>query len=162
MLVRRIVELLLVALVVSGCSLLHPWATDRTLDGSYDQVFQATLETLEARGFPIERVNREKGRIETGKRPVDAMDPYRPVETVRAYVEREEKGKVSVRLFMTFLRPPPTNGSTSPRDGERHSTTGIGEAIDKSTVYDDYLDAIADRVQEFRGRQSIANSGSED
>lgn len=132
--------------------MLHPWATDRTLDGTDDQVFQATLETLKARGFPIERVDREQGEIETGKRPVDAMDPYRPVETVRAYVERKGEGEASVRLFLTFLEPR-LGPSLGPSRGnmERQSSSVVGEAVGKSAVYDDYLDAIADRVRDLRG-----------
>jgi len=149
---RRWVGFLFVILVGTGCAHFHPWATDRTLDGSYDQAFQSTLETLEARGFPIEEVDREKGEIETGKRPVDAMNPYRPVETVRAYVEREGDGTASVRLFMTFLDPPSGSGSAPSRSGSRRQSSSVGGAMSKSNVYDDYLDAIASRMKAFQGK----------
>jgi len=81
-----VLSLFLVVLGMSGCVLLlHPWATERDFEGAYDPVFQATLETLEARDFPIDRVDRNEGQIKTGKRPVEAVGPHRPVETVRAY-----------------------------------------------------------------------------
>ncbi len=152
MIARRLVGFLIVALVGAGCAHFHPWATDRTLDGSYDQVFQATLETLEAHGFPIEEADREEGEIETGKRPVEAMNPYRPVETIRAHVEREGDETASVRLFMTFLDPPSGSGSVSARSGSRRRSASVGGAMSKSTIYDDYLDAIASRVAAFQGK----------
>lgn len=145
---RRWAILTVLAVTVCGClPFLHPWATDRALEGTYDQVFQATLETLEARGFPLKRVDRDEGVIDTGKRPVDGVSPHRRVETVRAKIEDEGEGEASVRLLMTFLDPAP---SPSLNDGTRRSSEAAGQAVDRSVIYDDYLDAIAARVQDFR------------
>lgn len=108
--VRRVFQFAVIAIVLFGCVLgLHSWATERAIEGSYDQVFQATLETLERRGFPVDSVDREAGRIETGKRPVEAVEPYHPVETVRA--EGRDGERVTVRLFLTFLEPRPSTPS---------------------------------------------------
>ncbi len=142
---------LLLGGALTGCfSFLHPWATDRTVDGTYDQVFQATLETLEAREFPIEEVDREAGKIVTGKRPVSGVGMSHPVETVRAYVEQEGEESVSVRLFLTFLDPAPsTREPTAGSRGNRTQNEGAG-VVNKSVVYDDYLDAIEERVNGYR------------
>jgi hypothetical protein len=141
-----ILSVLLIAVAVPGCfSFLHPWATGRAVDGTYDQVFQATLETLEARDFPIKEVDREAGKIVTGKRPVSGVGGNRPVETVRAYVEREEDA-VSVRLFLTFLDSGgASRGVSGTRSGRRTQDAG-GGALNKSIIYDDYLDAVEERV----------------
>lgn len=125
--------------------MFHPGATDRVIEGSYAQVFQATLEVLEERDFPIKEVNREEGQIETGKRPVEGVDPYHPVETVQAYIE--EDGEVSVRLLMTFLEPRPSNPPRDPREkGERRSSKATKQVLSKSAMYYEYLDTIAERV----------------
>ena len=70
---RRLTCFAFMLLLVS-CSHLHPWATDRDIDGSYDQVFQATVETLQEKQFPLKEVDREEGRIVTGKRPVHVIE----------------------------------------------------------------------------------------
>jgi hypothetical protein len=115
------------------------------VDGTYDQVFQATLETLEARDFPIQEVDREAGKIVTDKRPVSGVGVNRPVETVRTYVEREGEA-ASVRLFLTFLEPGPTRQGGGVRQNGRRARNAGGEAFSKSMIYDDYLDAIENRV----------------
>lgn len=145
---RRWAHLTVLAVAVCGClPFLHPWGTERDLEGTYDQVFQATLETLEARGFPLKRVDRDEGVIDTGKRPVDGVSPHRRVETVRAEIEDEGGGEASVRLMMTLLDP----GPSPPRDDGTHRSSEAAEtAIDRSVIYDDYLDAIAARVEDFR------------
>lgn len=143
---RHVLCLTVTALLlsVSGClSFFHPGAVDRPIDGSYDQVFQATLETLEARGFPIEQADREEGRIKTRKRSIGGIDPYHPVETVEARIQDDED--VSVRLFMTFLTPGP--GSS----GEANGEAAVEKAVDRGAIYAEYLNAIEDRVRDFRG-----------
>lgn len=133
--------------------MLHPWGSPRTMDGSYDQVFQATLEVLEAREFPITKAARETGDIETGKRPVDGLEPSHPVETVQARVKRQEGG-TSVRLMMTFLEPRPDDpGSRLGEDEESQSDEAVEKAIDRSAIYDEYLDAIERRVRDLRGER---------
>lgn len=120
------------------------------MDGSYDQVFQAALEVLEAREFPIKRADRETGEIETGKRPVDGLEPSHPVETVQARVKSHEEG-ASVQLMMTFLeRRPDGPASPPPVKGTSQSEEAAEEAIDRSAIYDEYLDAIERRVRELR------------
>jgi hypothetical protein len=147
-------RLLLLALSFSlaGCfSFLHPGSVDRSIDGSYDQVFQATLEVLEAQGFPLERVDREDGRIVTGRRPIRMGTAGRRVEKVEAYIE-EDDGAVDVRLLLGFSdqysSPPP---EVRDRDNDGRADDVVDAALSRSfsasAVYDDYLDAIEQRVQ---------------
>lgn len=147
--VRRFVGVATMMMVLVGCSYLHPWATDRNIEGSYDQVFQATLEMLEARQFPIEEVNRTEGRIVTGKRPVRVIEARRRVEKARARVESEEGG-ADVRLFLTFMDQ---TGTVQRREPDRKSeeAEAVAETVlSRSAIYDEYLDAIEKRVAEFR------------
>lgn len=58
---RRLVGLAS-ALLLAGCSHLCPGATDRDIEGSYEQVFQPALETLERRPFPIEEAEAAVGK----------------------------------------------------------------------------------------------------
>ena len=58
---RRLVGLASV-LLLAGCSHLYPGATDRDIKGSYEQVFQAALETIERRAFPIEKAEAAAGK----------------------------------------------------------------------------------------------------
>lgn len=82
---------------------------------------------------------------------MSGVDPYRSVATVRAEIEEEGEKETSVRLFLTFVTSTPSEGSSSREGGARRSSEAAGEAVSKSAVYDDYLDAIEDRVQAFRG-----------
>ena len=151
-------RLLLLALSFgfAGClSFLHPGSVDRSIDGSYDQVFQATLEVLEAEGFPIERVDRENGRIVTGRRPVQMGTAGRRVETVESYIE-DDGGAVDVRLLLGFSDQ---YSSPQPRIRDREgdgraddvATAALSRSLNASAVYDDYLDAIEERVQDLTG-----------
>jgi hypothetical protein len=151
MCIRRSIAAAVLALTAAGClPFLHPWATDRDVDGSYTQVFQATLEVLRARDFPIERADRDEGLIETGKRPVDGVGPYHPVETVRAEIDDVDGGDVDVRLVLTFLEPRPPSPPPPPRGRGDHRSSDVAEtAVSRSAVYDDYLDAIERRVRDF-------------
>ncbi|MFB6279719.1 MAG: hypothetical protein ABEK75_09450 [Salinibacter sp.] len=145
----RSVAGLFLLLVLAGCSHLHPWATDRDIEGTYHQVFQATLETLEAREFPIKKMDREEGRIVTGKRPVRAIEPYRRVETVRAYVE-EGRGSAEVRLVLTLMDQSGTVQRQSSKDERTLAETAADNALSSSAIYDEYLDAIQERVEDLR------------
>jgi hypothetical protein len=58
---RRLVGLASVLLLARG-SRLHPGATDRDIAAAYEQVFQAALETLERRPFPIEKAEAAVGK----------------------------------------------------------------------------------------------------
>lgn len=152
--VFRFFEYAFLFFMAAGClPFLHPWATDRAVGGAYDQTFQATFEVLEREGFPIEEVDREAGRIVTGKRSVSGVDFSRSVETVRAEIEEAGDEETSVRLFLTFVEPAPpeTSTSSSRKSGAYRSSEAAGQAISKSAVYDDYLDAIEDRVRALRG-----------
>lgn len=133
--IRRVVAFVVLAGALSGCFLFLPWATDRDIEGSYDQVFQATLETLEARDFPLKHVDWDDGLIEAGRRPADGGGSHRRVKTVRAKIKDEGDGEVSVQLLMTFFE-----------SGDRQFSEVTDRAVDRSTIYDDYLDAIAARV----------------
>ena len=141
---------------LAGCvSFLHPGSIDRSIDGSYNQVFQATLEVLEAQGFPLERVDRKDGRIVTGRRPVQMGTAERRVETAEAYIE-EDDGSVSVRLLLGFSdqysSPPPR---IQDRNGDGRAddvaAAAASRSLNASAVYDDYLDAIEQRVRELTG-----------
>ena len=147
----RVQFVVVVIVLLPGCAHLHPWATDQAIDGSYTQVFQATLETLENRDFPIEQVDRAGGRIETGKRPVSGVGPPPPVETVRAEITRENDRQARVRLFLTFQGDPPPDASGRSRgDDDSRVEEAVGRALDRSAVYDGYLDAIEARVREYQ------------
>ena len=149
MIVRCLSVLPLVFFFV-GCSHLHPWATDRDIEGSYDQVFQATLEVLEDKQFPIKEVDREEGRIVMGKRPVRVIETYRRVEKARARLESEE-GEVDVQLFLTFMDQSGTVRRRAPDRESREAEAVAGRMLSSSAIYDDYLDAIEDRVAALRG-----------
>lgn len=136
-------------MVFVGCSHLHPGATDRDIEGTYDQAFQATLETLEAKQFPIKEVSREEGRIVTGKRPVHVIETRRRVETVRARIEPED-GEAEVRLYLTFMDQSGTTQRREP-DRERKKADAVADKVlSSSAIYDDYLDAIEERVKDLR------------
>jgi hypothetical protein len=148
MFLRRFTGLALV-LLATGCSYLHPGATDWDIEGSYDQVFQATLETLEAREFPIEEVDRDEGRIVTGKRPVRVIEVRRRVEKARAYIEPDGEN-ADVRLVLTFMDQ---SGTVRPREPDKESEEAeavVDKALSSSAIYDEYLDAIEGRVEDIR------------
>lgn len=144
----RCLSALALLLLFVGCSHLHPWATDRDIEGSYDQVFQATLEVLEERRFPIKEVDREEGRIVTGKRPVHVIEAYRRVETARARIEPEDE-EVGVQLFLTFLDQSGTVQQPPDRRSEE-AEAAMGKVLSSSAIYDDYLDAIEQRVPDLQ------------
>ncbi len=139
----------LALMLLAGCSHLHPWATDRDIEGSYDQVFRATLETLEARGFPIKEVNRDEGRIVTGKRPVRVIEVRRRVEKVRARIE-PDGGDVDVQLALTFMDQSETVQRRKPDTESEEAEAVVDRALSSSAIYDEYLDAIENRVEELQ------------
>jgi hypothetical protein len=145
----RCLSTLALLLLVVGCSHLHPWATDRDIEGSYDQVFRATLEVLEGRRFPIEEVDREEGRIVTGKRPVHVIETYRRVEKAQARIEPED-GEADVQLFLTFMDQSGTVRRRAPNRENREAEAVADKMLSSSAIYDDYLDAIEQRVQDLR------------
>ncbi|WP_263785291.1 hypothetical protein [Salinibacter grassmerensis] len=144
--IRRLIGLTSV-LLLAGCSHLHPGATDRAIEGTYDQVFRATLETLERRQFPITEADRDAGRIITGTRPVQGIEARRRVERARARVE-DKGGEVDVRLFLTFR----DQGRTTWQRGlDDEDEAVVDKALRSSAIYDAYLDAIENRVAGLRG-----------
>jgi len=145
----RCLFFLALLLLLVGCSHLHPWATDRDIEGSYDQVFQATLEVLEDKQFPINEVDREEGRIVTGKRPVRVIEAYRRVEKARARIEPED-GEVDVQLFLTFMDQSGTVRRRAPDRESREAEAVADKMLSSSAIYDDYLDAIEQHVQDLR------------
>lgn len=149
-LLRRRLPLCSLLVLLAGCASLHPWATDRDIEGSYDQVFQATLETLRARQFPIETADRDAGRIVTGPRPVRAIEARRRVEAVRARL-KEEGDEVDVQLFLTFMDQSGTVRRRAPNGERAEREAAAGRVLSSSAVYDEYLDAIEDRVAALRG-----------
>jgi hypothetical protein len=138
--------------LLTGCAHLHPWATDRDIEGTYDQVFQATLETLEAREFPLNEVDREEGRIATGKRPVWVIETQRRVETARAHIE-EENGETEVRLVLTMMDQSGSVEGRRPEDRSEAAEAVVDKALSSSAIYDEYLDAIEERVEEFQSAE---------
>ncbi|HKL87744.1 MAG TPA: hypothetical protein VJ884_01990 [Salinibacter sp.] len=151
--------LLALPLSLAGClSFLHPGSVDRSMNGSYDQVFQATLEVLGAQGFPLKRVDRENGRIVTGRRPVQMGTAGRRVEKAEAYIE-DDDGTVDVRLLLGFsdqYSSPPPRVRDRNRNGRSDDVTAaaISRSLDAGAVYDDYLDAIEKRVHALTGDSS--------
>jgi len=144
----------LALLTVACLPFLHPGSVDREIEGTYTQVFEATRQELEERGFPIRSLDRENGTIVTGKRPVWMIETHRRVEKAEARI-RDDGGEVEVSLLLTFIdqasgQPPPV-----PDDGdEERADDGVGAAVGRSlsasAIYDDYLDAIAGRVADMR------------
>lgn len=140
---------------ISAClPFLHPGSVDREMDGTYAQVFEATREELEERGFPLEVVDREDGTILTGNRPVWLIETHRRVEKVEARV-REDGGEVEVSLLLSFV----DQVSGKPRrirdDGDDERADDVASAVfdralSASAIYDEYLDAIEDRVAKMR------------
>jgi hypothetical protein len=104
---------------------------------------------LEARQFPIETIDREEGRIVTVKRPVRVIETRRRVEKVRVRIQKDD-GEVSVRLFLTFMDQSGTvQQPASDREREK-AETAADKAFSSSAIYEEYLDAIARRVEELR------------
>ncbi|MFB6274503.1 MAG: hypothetical protein ABEL51_16590 [Salinibacter sp.] len=139
-------------LLLVGCVHLHPGATDREIDGSYDQVFRATLEVLKARAFPIQTVDREKGRIVTGKRPVRVIETRRRVEKARVRIQKDDE-EVSVRLFLTFMDQSGTVQQREPDREQEEAEAVAAKVLSSSAIYDEYLDAIENRVGTLRGTE---------
>lgn len=138
-----------VLFLLTGCAALHPWATDRSIEGSYDHVFQATLDILEEKQFPITEVDREEGRIVTGKRTVHLIEAYRRVEKVQARIEPEDE-ETDVTLFLTLMDQ---SGTVQRRVSNRRKEKAEAVAdrmFSTSAIYDDYLDAIEQRVNDLQ------------
>ena len=144
----------LVALTLSGCASTHPGSADRTVAGTYVQVFEATRMVLEERGFPIRTLDREEGRIETGKRPDMMTAPYRRVEQATVRLRRTDDA-VTVNLLLAFddqVSDPPPRIERDDDDDRADDVlrTAFSQAFDASVIYDDYLDAIEDTVASFQ------------
>jgi len=154
---RRIAVLAALGLLCSGClPFLHPGSVDRSVDGSYDQVFQATLEVLERLAFPIRRVDRSEGRIVTGRRPVWVIEQYRRVEKAEARI-RDDGTHVQVSLLLSFVdqvsgRPPRVEEDGDDRRADDVANAVLARSLSASAIYDEYLDAIEDRVAELKTR----------
>lgn len=142
---------------LSGClPFLQSGGIDREIEGSYDEVFQATLEELRAREFPIKRVDREEGRIVTGRRPLRSERSPRPVETVDARIEGGDDAPTDLHLLFAFVdqvsgppRPVPDDGDDDRADDV--TAAALSRSYDASAVYDEYFRAIRARVQEASG-----------
>lgn len=151
----RFAILAVVLLLPTAClPFLHPGSVDREVEGTYTQVFQATLEELEERGFPIKGVDRDEGTIVTGNRPVWLIETYRRVEKAEAQIE-EDDGEVEVSLLLSFVDQVSGKPLPVPDDGDDDRADDVlGAAFDRtlsaSAIYDEYLDAIEDRVEEMR------------
>ena len=150
-----------VFVLLSGCALLSASdGIDRTVDAPPDRVFRATVTVLRDRGFSLEEVNRAKGRIVTARRPVQVVgtDPNRSPRLVeKARITLEPDGsQTDVRLFLQFVDqvsgPPrgvPDDGDDERADDVAHAA--LDRSYDAEVMYDDYLDAIEDRVRDLRG-----------
>jgi hypothetical protein len=134
----------------SGCRALHPGSLAETVDGTHDEVFEATLDVLEERRFPIETANRADGHIATGRRAARLYQPRYDVEKVEVRI-REKGTQTHVRLLLSFAgdvserpRRAPRNQNTSRRSAAFWNA--LSESSNASLVYDHYLDAIEARV----------------
>ena len=144
---------IVLGLVLPGCfSFLHSGGIDRTIEGPYDRVFQATVAELRARGFALREVSREEGRIITYRRTLPPEASVRPVETVEAHLEREGEAATDVRLYLTFVdqvseapTPPPDDGDDDRVDDV--VSAAVDRSFDAGVVYDEYLDAIEARME---------------
>lgn len=142
-------------LVLSACSHLHPGSVDRTFEGRYDRVFQATFEMLRERQFPLKRVDGGAGRIVTGRRPIQVIREMRPVEKVDARVKRGEGRDIKVRLVLVFVDQASDPQRSVRDDGDDQRTddvleVAVSRSFDAGAVYDAYLDAIQERVEAFQ------------
>ena len=145
--------LIVLALLLPGCfSFLHSGGIDRTIEGSYDRVFRATVAELRARGFALRENSREEGRIITHRRTLPPEASVRPVETVEAHLDREGPEATDVRLYFTFRDQVSERPRRPPDDGDDDRVDDVVSAVvdrsfDAGVVYDEYLDALADRVE---------------
>jgi hypothetical protein len=139
-------------LILSGClSFLHAGGIDRTIEAPYDAVFRATVVELRSRGFSLNEIDREAGRIVTNRRTVPAMHTARPVETVEAYLERDGPEATDVHLYFTFRDQVSERPRRPPDDGDDDRVDDVVSAVidrsfDAGVAYDAYLDAIEARV----------------
>jgi len=90
------------------------------------------------------------GRIVTGKRPVRVIEARRRVEQVRARLE-DEDGGVDVQLFLTFMNQSGTTRRRAPDGEDEEAEAAVDKALSSSTIYDEYLDAIEERVAALQG-----------
>lgn len=142
------------AVSLSGClPFLQSGGIDREVEGSADEVFQATLEELRAREFPIKRADRDEGRIVTGRRPLRGEPSPRPVETVNARIEQASESKTELHLFFAFVdqvsgppRPVPDDGDDERADDVVEAA--LSRSYDASAVYDEYFRSIRARIRE--------------
>lgn len=154
---RFVFSVVILSLSLSACSSLHPGSVDRTIEGRYDRIFRATFEMLRQRQFPMKRVDREAGRIVTGRRPVQVAEGMRPVEKVDARIKRGEDVKVSLLLVFVDQASDPRRSVPNDGDDERADdvfAAALSRSFDAGAVYDAYLDAIQGQVEEFRERDT--------
>ncbi|MEF8796189.1 MAG: hypothetical protein V5A22_06965 [Salinivenus sp.] len=147
---------IVLGLVLPGCfSFLHSGGIDRTIEGPYDRVFRATVAELRARGFSMAEIDPEAGRIVTNRRTLPPAHTARPVETVEASLEREGPETTDIRLYFTFVDQVSEAPSRPPDDGDDDRVDDVLSAafhrsFDAGVVYDEYLDAIAERMEARR------------
>jgi len=144
--------------LVMGCSSWHPGAVDRTVEEPYDEVFQATLDLLWDRQFPLRTIDRQEGTIESGRRSIEDKNVGGPVEKVTVRLERIGARKTKVQLLLVFADQAEGNPLRVPRDGDGKRADDVARAavdrsIDTGTVYDDYLDAIEQRTREQQEKE---------
>jgi hypothetical protein len=143
-------------LILSGCfSVLHAGGIDRTVEAPYDALFRATVVELRSRGFSLNEIDREAGRIVTNRRTIPAIHTARPVETVEAHLEREGPEATDIRLYVTFRDQVSERPRRPPDDGDDDRVDDVVSAVidrsfDAGVVYDRYLDAIAARAEARR------------
>jgi len=155
---KRMILLTGMITVFAGCLLLpRSGGIDRSIDAPVDRVLQAAVDVLQDWGFALEKIDRSAGLIVTERRPsgVGTNRSPRPVE--KAEVRLEANGsQTTVHLSLQFVDQvsgPPRRVSD---DGDDERTDDLARAVldrsaDADVVYDDYLDAIADRVRDLRG-----------
>lgn len=148
------------AIALSGCVLLPTsGGIDRSVEAPIDPVFQATVHVLRARGFTLKEIDRAQARIVTDRRPVRAVgtdaDRWpRPVEKAKVTLEPDD-GQTDVHLFLRFVDQVSGPPRRVPDDGDNERADDVTRAVlnrsyDADATYKDYLDAIADRVQDTR------------
>lgn len=150
----RLAPFLLLCLCLASCRSMHGGSANRTIEGPYTQVFVATSMFLLDRGFPLQTVDRANGRIVTGLRPGSRASTWeRSVEKVTVRL-RDRNGAVTVNLLLSFadqVSDPPPRTKRKEDDPQKIDVTStlLSRTFDASVVYDDYLDAIQQRVDEM-------------
>lgn len=119
----------------------------RTIDAPPDVVFRATVDVLTRWGFPIETADPEGGRVVTRRRPVHVPETRRRVEKVDVSIRDVEDGS-RIQMLLVFVDQ--ASGTGDRRGRTRGGDDAYEQSVSAGAAYDDYLDAVEDRVREMQ------------